>query len=131
MSNESCENPGEVVLDDPDAAIVLRGPLADLQRAAHRLEENGIDCAIVRPQDVAGCCATTLYLAVARDDAPAAYAVFDQDWRKGLSPEQIEALEAASGIVLDPDAPETTCPACLTTFATGPKSCPDCGLSLG
>ncbi|HYB98660.1 MAG TPA: hypothetical protein VEC57_05940 [Candidatus Limnocylindrales bacterium] len=123
---------GEIHLDDPEAAVVLRGPLSDLQRAAERLESSGIDCAIVRPQqDAAGCCSTTLYLAVARDDVPAAYALFDREWRRGLTPEQLAALDAASDVVLDPDAPETTCPACLTTFATGPAACPDCGLALG
>jgi len=38
---------------------------------------------------------------------------------------------AAADIVLDFDAEEMTCPACLTTFATGPDRCPDCGLSFG
>ena len=35
-------------------------------------------------------------------------------------------------IVLDLDAEETQCPACLTTFATaGVTRCPDCGLNFG
>ena len=70
-------------------------------------------------------------LVVARESVADALAVFDAEWKRGLSEEQIAALEASAGIVLDPEAPETTCPACLTTFATGPAECPDCGLSLG
>lgn len=35
-------------------------------------------------------------------------------------------------IVCDLDAPETQCPACLTTFATdGISRCPECGLNFG
>ena len=32
--------------------------------------------------------------------------------------------------VLDFNAEEMTCPACLTTSPTGPKACPECGLQL-
>jgi hypothetical protein len=53
------------------------------------------------------------------------------DWRDNLDPEQLAAVDAASAIVIDPSAPETTCPACLTTFKTGPSTCPDCGLCIG
>lgn len=118
--------------DDPNVAVVLRGPLADLERARERLEQHGIDAALVRTDSVGagGCCSTTISLLVARDDAQAAMAVFDSDWRRGLSEAQIAALDAASAIVIDPDAAETTCPACLTTFATGPAQCPDCGLTI-
>ena len=115
---------------DEETVIVLQGPLADLRRAAARLHEHGIDAVIGSPEGD-GCCSTSkLWLAVAREDAQAAAEVFDRDWRSGLDAEQIAALDAASRIVIDPDAPETTCPACLTTFATGPTKCPECGLGL-
>jgi len=115
---------------DEETVIVLQGPLADLQRAAARLHEHGIEAEIGSPEGD-GCCSTSkLWLAVAREDAQAAAEVFDRDWRSGLDAEQIAALDAASRIVIDPDAPETTCPACLTTFATGPTKCPECGLGL-
>lgn len=120
---------------DEGAVIVLQGVLADLQRAASRLREHGIDAVIGSPE-TDDCCSTNtcstskLWLAVAREDAQAAAEVFDRDWRAGLDDEQLAALDAASQIVIDPDAPETTCPACLTTFATGPTKCPECGLGL-
>jgi hypothetical protein len=113
-----------------EAVIVLQGTLADLQRAAARLREHGIEAVIGSPDDD-GCCATKkLWLAVAPEEAPVAAELFDRDWRSGLDAEQLAALDAASRIVIDPDAPETTCPACLTTFATGPATCPECGLGL-
>jgi hypothetical protein len=116
---------------DGETVIVLQGPLTDLQHAAARLREHGIEAAIGSP-DAEGCCSTSkLWLAVAREDAAAAAEVFERDWRSGLDPEQLAALEAAAQIVIDPDAPETTCPACLTKFATGPTQCPECGLGLG
>jgi len=121
-----------------EAVIVMRGPLADLQRAAGLLESHGIEAAIGKTEDD-GCgsgscgpsCGPKLWLAVAGSDVPAAMVALDGDWRAGLDQHQIEALERAAQIVIDPDAAETTCPACLTTFRTGPRDCPDCGLRLG
>ena len=130
--NDGCDSDA-TPFDDPEVAVVLRGAVADLQRASDRLGEHGIEAAVVSTPGDGSCggCAPKLYLVVAREDAPAAFAVFDSDWRKGLSQEQVAALDAAASIVIDPDAAETTCPACLTTFATGPTECPDCGLALG
>lgn len=114
-----------------EGVIVLQGQLPDLQRAAALLREHGIEAAIGSP-DADGCCSTSkLWLAVAPTDVQAAAEIFNRDWRANLDAEQIAALDAASHIIIDPDAPETTCPACLTTFATGPSSCPECGLGLG
>ncbi len=38
---------------------------------------------------------------------------------------------AASDAVINFNAAEITCPACGTSFPTGPAECPDCGLFLG
>ena len=66
-------------------------------------------------------------LAVASQDEPQAKATLDAAWLNHLD----AAERDAANIVLDFGADEMTCPACLTTFATGPKECPDCGLFLG
>ena len=135
MSDEDCSTScaPAPLHEDPDVAIVMRGSLPDLQRAADRLSQHGVESTIVRAdtEDAAGCCSTALYLVVAREEQSQALAVFDAEWKRGLTAEQVAALEAASGILVDPEAAEMTCPACLTTFATGPEECPDCGLALG
>lgn len=138
MSGGSCNSGandcGTEAFSDPEVATVLRGSLADLQRAGEKLEAAGIEAAIVTAPGQAaggGCCSPSLYLVVAREDAPAAFVVFDQEWKRGLTEEQLAALEATAGIVIDPESAETTCPACLHTFETGPAECPDCGLAIG
>ena len=68
-----------------------------------------------------------MWLAVASLDAQRATGLLDASWHAHLE----EGQRVAAAIVLDFDAPEMTCPACLTTFATGPESCPDCGLFIG
>ena len=72
-----------------------------------------------------------MWLVVTSDDAPRCVELFDAQWKSGLDAEQLEAARAAAEIVIDPDAAETTCPACLTKFPTGPTECPDCGLCIG
>ena len=114
-----------------ETVVALRGPLDDLRRAAARLREHGIEAVIGSPEGPGCSSKPNFQLEIARSDAGAAAAVFEQDWRAGLDAEQIAALEAAAAIVIDPEAAETTCPACLTTFATGPMQCPECGLTIG
>jgi hypothetical protein len=53
--------------------------------------------------------------------------VIQDQWRAGLSPEEAAAAE----LVVDLDAEETTCPACLTAFRPDVLSCPGCGLRFG
>jgi hypothetical protein len=138
MSGGSCSSDradcGTEAFSDPEIAVVMRGSLADLQRAGDRLGSHGIEAAVVTApgqQVGAGCCAPSLYLVVARADAAAAFAFFESEWKRGLTEEQIAALEASASVVLDPDSADTTCPACLHTFAMGPLECPDCGLAIG
>jgi predicted amidophosphoribosyltransferase len=48
-------------------------------------------------------------------------------WGRQLTPEERVVAE----MVVDFDAEETTCPACLTPFQPPTRRCPSCGLSFG
>ena len=69
-------------------------------------------------------------LAVASTDADRARVALQEFYDRGLTEEQKQAAD----IVMDFDADELTCPACLATFLNtppnGPDRCPDCGLNL-
>jgi hypothetical protein len=67
-----------------------------------------------------------LWLAVASEDVARAKEVLEARWRDGLDEQQ----QAIADGVLDFNAAEMTCPACLTAFPTGPQACPECGLQL-
>lgn len=69
----------------------------------------------------------TFGLAVASQDVDRALVTLEAKWRDLLEDGQGESAD----IVLDFSSDEMTCPACLTTFATGPDECPDCGLYIG
>jgi hypothetical protein len=112
----------------------MQGPAHELQRTAERLTSAGVECALVgllEEGDGSSRGETKLRLVVASRDVERCREIFDADWRSGLDPDQLAAADAASRIVIDPEAAETTCPACLTTFATGPQTCPECGLTIG
>ena len=66
-------------------------------------------------------------LAVASQDLERAKLTLESSWMDQLD----EAEREAACIVLDFGAETMTCPACLTSFPTGPRECPDCGLFLG
>jgi predicted amidophosphoribosyltransferase len=53
--------------------------------------------------------------------------LLDRRWLAGLS--DVERM--ATELVVDLDAAETTCPACLTPFAPSAARCPSCGLRFG
>ena len=63
-------------------------------------------------------------------DLDRARAVLQSFHDQGLTEEEKQAAD----IVMDFNAAEVTCPACLTTFANhppiGPERCPECGLNL-
>jgi rubrerythrin len=68
----------------------------------------------------------TFWLAVAGPELDHAQEVLASDWESLLD----EPGASACG-VLDFSQPTMTCPACNTTFDTGPTECPDCGLFIG
>ncbi|MCA8981916.1 MAG: hypothetical protein H6831_16265 [Planctomycetes bacterium] len=68
-----------------------------------------------------------MQLAVAGEDRLEAARAVDDHWARDLS----DAERAATEMVIDLDADEATCPACMTTFKTGIDRCPGCGLRLG
>lgn len=134
MSQDGCKSdPVRPLPEHPEVTAILRGGAAELQRAAGLLESSGIDCTLVQASEAepSGCCSTAIYLVVATENAAAARVVFDSDWKRGMTAEQIAALEAAAAIAVDTNSDEITCPACLTSFPDGPTECPECGLSIG
>ena len=53
--------------------------------------------------------------------------MLDEHWTSGLTPVELASAE----MVVDFDAEETTCPACLSPFAPTVLECPSCGLRFG
>ncbi len=66
-------------------------------------------------------------LAVASTDMKASAIAIDEQWSQQLTAEE----KAATEMVIDLDAEEATCPACMTAFAPGVTHCPECGLRVG
>ena len=71
-----------------------------------------------------------MVLAVASANLDRAHAVVKSFYDRGLTDEERRVAD----IVMDFNADEVTCPACLTTFANepplGPERCPECDLNL-
>lgn len=111
-----------------EMTMLLEGALPSLKQVQRTLASEGIETQLMQPTGgcSSGSCSPKLWLAVAADQVQAARQVLEAEWRALLDPD----AQAATDLVLDFGAPEMTCPACLTTFATGPVECPECGLNL-
>ena len=72
-----------------------------------------------------GCCAE-LSLQVRRQDAAEAIDVLQREHARSTGLEEHDT--AHTDAVFDPQAAETTCPACGCRFATTTTVCPECGL---
>ncbi len=111
-----------------EAIIVEEGSLVDLKRASKSLQSAGIRTALL-PKDGPDCkvgCGTKFLLCIPQEDLDKAREHLGAQWAK-TSAGHPDAHEN----VLDFSQPTMTCPACLTTFDTGPEECPDCGLYIG
>ncbi len=69
----------------------------------------------------------TLELAVASENLADGIELMQDSWKSNLSPEEIASTE----MVVDFDAEQTTCPACMTIFRPETPMCPGCGLRFG
>jgi len=68
-----------------------------------------------------------MWLAVASRDLESAREVLDACWSRDLTP----LARASAELVVDLEADQTTCPACLAGFAPSEPRCPSCGLRFG
>ena len=97
--------------------ILAEGGLSRMKEMVGMLKRKGVSSEILPPAD--GCVSgwgTKYRLAVASEVLKEAIMI-------------LQPPEPAP--VVDFNQEEMTCPACMHTFATGPKECPDCGLFLG
>ena len=76
-----------------------------------------------------GCCPSTFYLQVRREDAQEASEILALEHQRltGLHEHDLSTADA----IFNPEAEEVVCPACGHTFTPSEATCPDCGLCFG
>lgn len=118
---------GALTADD-DIVTIHKGPLADLKKMEKAFQRENIGMVIVGDEGGCnkGCCPTTFFLQVRREDARAAAALVQDDFQRvtGLDDYDTSHCDA----VFNQDASHTICPACGFEFETSTTTCPDCGL---
>ncbi len=112
---------------DDDIVTIHKGPLADLKKFEKAFLGENIGMMIVGDEGGCnkGCCPTTFFLQVRREDAMAAAALIQEDFQRatGLDDYDTSTCDA----VFNQDASHAICPACGFEFETT-TTCPDCGL---
>ncbi len=126
------ENRPTALSASDDLVNIRQGSLADIKELERLLNAEKIAALIVSDDEDGcgkGCCASTFYLQVRREDAQEAVEVLSADFRKTTALDQHDTTYAGS--VFNPMADEAVCPACGYRFSTSSNTCPDCGLCLG
>jgi hypothetical protein len=114
--------------DTPEELVVLaQGSFEPLSEMREALVAAGIRAELARaPGEQQPGAPPQVVLVCASADKPMATQVLTAHWA-GDSAEAV----AAAGHVIDLDAEQATCPACMTSFPTDATRCPGCGLRLG
>ncbi|OGQ97966.1 MAG: hypothetical protein A2521_03220 [Deltaproteobacteria bacterium RIFOXYD12_FULL_57_12] len=116
---------------DDELVNIRRGPLADIKRLENLFREERIGTLIAADESACGkgCCPTSFFLRVRRQDAREAMELLDWDFRRttGLDGHDVKHANA----VYDAATEEAVCPACGHAFSTTTSTCPDCGLCFG
>ena len=108
-----------------------RAPLADLRHLEALLAEERIAVRISAEEGGCkkGCGPPMFVMEVSKTDAQDAARIVEQEYRRltGLD----DHAPVAADAVFNPEAEETTCPACGFKFPPTTTECPDCGLNFG
>jgi hypothetical protein len=113
--------------DQIELAVIAQGDASYLQELADVLEAAEIEARVVAPEDCDTGCAPRLLLVTLPENLDAARSALEAHWNDDLD----DDAKAAVSTVVDLDAAEATCPACMNTFPTDATRCPECGLNFG
>ena len=115
-----------------DMVTLQRGPLGDMRHLEALLREERIAVRISADEQSCSksCCPSNFLLEVSRDDAAEAAKIIEAEYRRQTRLDDHQA-PAPADAVFNPEAAETTCPACGHRFPPTSAECPDCGLNFG
>ncbi len=116
--------------DDDEVVVIQKASLADIRVLQELLEAERIGTKVTGDDQSCGkgCCPSTFYLQVRREDAEDAAATLANEFRRATA---LDGHSHQIDGVFNADAGQATCPACGFTFQTFTNTCPDCGLCFG
>lgn len=115
-----------------DLVTLQRGPLGDLRQLENLLRAERIAVRISADEQSCGkgCCPSNFLLEVSRDDGAEAAKIIEAEYRRQTRLDDHQTAVPGDA-VFNPEAAETTCPACGHRFPPTSAECPDCGLNFG
>lgn len=116
---------------DEDIVTIHSASMQDMKHLEELLAVENIGTLVVGDDNSCGkgCCPSTYYLQVRREDAQDAYKIILAEQQRLTALHYHDTAHVDN--VFNADAGEATCPACGHTFSTTSTTCPDCGLCFG
>jgi len=114
-----------------DLVAIHKAPIADIRHLEELLRHERIICLVSGDEQSCnkGCCPTSFYLLVRREDASDAVGVIQAVHAQNTALHHHDTSHSHG--VFNADAGEACCPACGHKFPTAFTTCPDCGLCFG
>lgn len=114
-----------------DLVAIHKASLADIRHLEELLRHERIACLVAGDEKSCGkgCCPTTFFLQVRREEAMEALRVIEAVHAQHTALHHHDTSHAHG--VFNADAGEACCPACGHKFPTAFTTCPDCGLCFG
>ncbi len=113
---------------DDDLVPIHRAPLADIRQFEELLAHEGIATLIAGDDKNCGkgCCPSTFYLQVRREDAQDAVTILEREYNRATGLDHHDTTHMNG--IFNADAGQALCPACGHEFPTTTTTCPECGL---
>ena len=117
--------------EEAQLSAIHKAPLTDIRHLEDLLRRERISCLVAGDEKTCakGCCPTTFYLLVRREDARDAVGVIQAVHAQHTALHHHDTSHSEA--VFNADVGEATCPACGHKFPTAFTTCPDCGLCFG
>jgi hypothetical protein len=118
---------GEITAED-DIVTIHSAQLAEIKKLEDLLREERIAVLIAGDDKSCGkgCCPSTFYLNVRREDALDASRIIEKEFERTTGIHGHDRTIA--GAVFNPNAMQVQCPACGFVFTPSSSECPECGL---
>ena len=130
VNQEKIARKGDLTGND-EIVTVHKAALAEIKKLEKLCQDENIGVLVVSEDGGCnkGCCPSSYYLQVRKEDGMVALALIKKEFARTTGVNEQDLIHADN--VFDGNVNQAICPACGFLFQTTTTTCPDCGLCFG